>query len=88
MKQTIVKIYYTSGLHARRAAELVKLSSSFDAVIIVQKMSNTESQKADAKSIMAILTLAATFQSDLLITAEGPDEDEAIDAITEYFNQT
>ena len=65
------------GLHARAAAKLVQLANQFAARITVEK----EGELADAKSIMEVLMLAAAKDSHVVITAEGKDEDVALDEI-------
>lgn len=66
------------GLHARPAMSLVDTASGFSSDIKITK----DSQVVDAKSIMQLMMLAATKGTELQITAEGPDADNAIAAIT------
>ena len=63
------------GLHARAAAKVVSLASNFESDINLIK----GNKHADAKSIMKILMLAASKGSEILITANGKDENSAID---------
>jgi phosphocarrier protein len=65
------------GLHARAAAKLVQLANQFSARITVEK----EGELADAKSIMEVLMLAAAKDSRIVVTAEGKDEDVALEEI-------
>lgn len=65
------------GLHARPAAEFVKLSSGFDAEIHVSK----EDLEVNGKSIMGVMMLAAECGSSLRIRAEGPDAEAAVEAL-------
>ena len=65
------------GLHARAAAKLVHLASTFDSDIHV--LSNGE--EVDAKSILGVLLLAAAQGMTVVIRTSGPDEKEAMDAI-------
>ena len=75
-----VTILNSSGLHARPAAALVKLTSKFhNTKILLQK----DGLEVNAKSIMGVMTLAAEKGSKLLIIAEGNDEDEALNQIVE-----
>jgi phosphocarrier protein len=67
------------GLHARPAADLVRLASRFQSDIKLTKDDIT----VDAKSIMGVMMLAAECGSEVLVTAEGPDEAEAMAAVTE-----
>ena len=65
------------GLHARAAAKLVQLANQFSARISVEK----DGELADAKSIMEVLMLAAAKDSKIVISAEGKDEDVALEEI-------
>ena len=71
------------GLHARAAAKLVKLSSSFQSSIDIEK----EGQRVNSKSIMGVMMLAASCGSSVTVRAEGDDEQAAIDAITDLINR-
>ena len=65
------------GIHARPAAQFVKTANGFDAEITVEK----SGEEIDGKSIMGLMMLAAGHGSTLLITTEGPQEQEALDAL-------
>jgi len=65
------------GLHARPAALLVQCANKFKSKIKIVK----EGQEVDGKSIMGLMTLAASAGSSLKIIAEGEDEKEALDSI-------
>ncbi|HXE57120.1 MAG TPA: HPr family phosphocarrier protein [Gemmatimonadales bacterium] len=65
------------GLHARPAAQFVKLASSFESDIEVVK----DSLAVNGKSIMGMMMLAAEQGSTISIRAEGRDEREAVDAL-------
>ena len=69
------------GLHARAAAKLVHTASVFEAEIYV----GTEHEEVNAKSILGILTLAATKGTPLNVRADGSDETEAVRAIVQLF---
>jgi phosphocarrier protein len=69
------------GLHARAAAKLVHTASAYSAEIFV----GTENEEVNAKSILGILTLAATKGTPLTVRADGTDEAEAVRAIVELF---
>ena len=62
------------GLHARAAAKFVHVASRFKAQVRVAR----ESRVIDGKSIMGILLLAAPCGSSITISADGPDEGDAI----------
>ena len=65
------------GLHARASAKFVKLASGFDSEIQVTRDGVT----VDARSIMGLLMLGAGKGSEVGVVAEGPDAQEAIDAL-------
>jgi phosphocarrier protein len=65
------------GLHARAAARFVSVAGRFRSQIRVTRGQRT----MDGKSILGLLLLAAARGSGLTITADGPDEAEAIAAL-------
>lgn len=65
------------GIHARPAAQFVKMSSRFSADIRVEK----DGEEVDGKSIMGLMMLAAGQGSVLTIAAEGDDAEEALVAL-------
>jgi phosphocarrier protein len=65
------------GLHARAAARFVHLATRFASQIRVGR----DSKVMDGKSIMGILLLAAARGTTLTISADGPDETAAVDAL-------
>jgi len=67
------------GLHARAAARFVKLAGQFESRIAVSRGSRT----VDGKSILGLLLLAAARGREIDVTAEGPDEQAAIDAVVD-----
>jgi phosphocarrier protein HPr len=66
------------GLHARAAVKFVNLANRYGAAVKVIK-DNTE---IDGKSILGILTLAATQGSSVLLRVSGKEEEEAMAALT------
>lgn len=69
------------GLHARASAKLTEVSSEFESEISLI----FNNQKVNAKSIMGVMMLAASFGSEITVEAEGEDESEAIKKIQEIF---
>ena len=65
------------GLHARAAAKFVHLATRFTSHIRVSR----EGKTMDGKSIMGILLLAAGAGASIVITADGADETDAVDAL-------
>jgi phosphocarrier protein len=77
MTSRIVTVVNQLGIHARAAAKFVHLATRFQAQVHVAR----EARQMDGKSIMGILLLAAACGSSITISAEGPDEAAAIDAL-------
>ena len=80
VEQTVI-ISNRAGIHARPAAVLVQAAKDFKANIYIER----DTDRINAKSIMGILTLAAAYQTELKIIAEGEDEKEALEAIIHLF---
>ena len=70
MVEKRVKITNILGLHARSAAQVVKLAQPYEACVWFVK----DGIRADGKSILDLLTLAGTQDSEIVIVAEGKDE--------------
>jgi phosphocarrier protein HPr len=81
MLEDKIKIVNKLGLHARAAAQLVRLANKFKSIIKLRRTDNRGS--ADAKSILSVLTLAATMGTELSISVEGTDESAAMAAVEE-----
>ena len=73
---TIVNL---EGLHARPAARIVRLANSFAAEIELAK----DGLAVNGKSIMGVMMLAAEFGSSIVIRADGPDAEQAVQALAE-----
>jgi phosphocarrier protein len=71
------------GLHARAAAKLVHTASAFESEIYI----GTDHEEVNAKSILGILTLAATKGTTLTVRVEGDDEQAAVEAILALFEE-
>ena len=67
------------GMHARAAARFVQLAARFTAQVRVAR----DSKVMDGKSIMGILLLAAARGTTITISADGADEQAAVDALVE-----
>lgn len=65
------------GLHARPAAEFVKLANRFQAHVAVRK----DELEVNGKSIMGMMMLAAECGSALVIRAEGEDAEQAVETL-------
>jgi|UniRef100_A0A7V5XYS0 phosphotransferase system HPr (HPr) family protein len=78
-----VKLNIEIGLHARPAAEFVKIAEKFKSKIRVCK----DGIWVNGKSILSLLTLAAEKGSELIIEADGPDENEALKALKNFISK-
>lgn len=74
-----VKIVNEAGLHARPAASLVKLASKFSSEFYIHMYG----YKVNGKSILGVMTLAAEKGAELELVIDGPDEEEAAEAIVD-----
>jgi len=81
MKEEQIEVSNKLGLHARAAAKLVHTASRFESEVTI----GMNDEEVNAKSILGLLTLAATKGSRLRIRAEGRDEDAAIEAVVTLF---
>lgn len=70
-----------AGIHARPAALIAQTANKFKADISLEK----DGVRINAKSIMGIITMAAAYQTPIVIITEGSDEQEAADAIESLF---
>ena len=77
-----VTILNRAGIHARPASMIVQTAQEFDSSIWIEK----ENVKINAKSIMNILTLGAVYQTELTVSAEGEDEEEAVEELARLFD--
>ena len=77
-----IEIINKLGMHARAAAKFVKLATSFDSKIDIQK----DSRRVNAKSIMGVMMLAASKGSTITIHADGSDAEKSLDALEQLIN--
>ena len=82
LKKTIT-IGLSSGLEARPVAMLVQIASQFDSQIYVEH----NNARVNAKSIMAVMSLGVKKGNEVIITAEGEDEEEAIAEIQKVLEE-
>ena len=80
MIQRKVTICNKLGLHARASSKLAQTAAQFGSRISIGPR---EDQLVDCKSIMALMMQAAGIGSELLLVADGDDEDCAINAVDE-----
>lgn len=77
MIRRTITIVNKLGLHARAAAKLVATASPFQSSVRIQK----GEREVDGKSIMSVMLLAASKGTEVDVIVEGPDEQEALDAV-------
>lgn len=77
MIERSVRIANRNGVHARPAAEIVKLAARFKCDITIVR----DELEVNGKSIMGVMMLAAEFGSTVILRAVGPDSDAAIDQL-------
>lgn len=84
----LVRICNARGLHARAAAKFVEMAQRYDAEIRVSR----DGETVNADSIMELLMLAASKGSEIAISTEGPDAEQAADSLAGLveagFNET
>ncbi|WP_333842245.1 HPr family phosphocarrier protein [Pelomicrobium sp.] len=82
-----VEIINKLGLHARASAKLSQLASQYRSDVWLSR----DGRRVNAKSIMGVMMLAAGKGSHIVIETEGPDEEEAMQALValigDYFGE-
>ena len=81
MIQREIKVVNKLGLHARASAKLTQLASSFKSEVWLSR----NGRRVNAKSIMGVMMLAAGIGSTVALETNGPDEQEAADALEKLF---
>lgn len=83
MLKKSVRVNLKTGLHARPAALFVQEANKYLSEIFIER----EDKKVNAKSIMGIMSLAINSGSEILIIADGTDEEQAIDELSKIVNK-
>ena len=78
MLQREAEIINKLGLHARASAKLTQVAGRFQAHVWVSR----NGRRVNAKSIMGVMMLAAAMGSKVTVETDGPDEQQAMDAVT------
>lgn len=81
MNTCSVKVLNRAGIHARPASVLVQTAQKYECSVWIIK----DDVKINAKSILNILTLGAVYDTELTVSADGPDEEEAVREIAGLF---
>ncbi len=79
MTEVTVTVPNRLGIHARPAALIVRAAVEFDCDVWVE----SPADKVNAKSIMGVMTLAASGGTSIIVSAEGDEESEAVQAVVE-----
>ena len=77
MAERSVQIVNKHGLHARPAAEMVKAAARYKSDITISR----DDLEVNGKSIMGVMMLAAEYGASITLRADGPDAEEAIEAL-------
>ena len=78
-----ITINLSTGLEARPVAQLVQVASQFNSEIYVE----IGKKRVNAKSIMAVMSLGVKKGNEVIITADGADEEEAIAEIQKVLEE-
>lgn len=79
-----MKVQIKEGLQARPIAVLVQVASQYSSKIYIE----CEDKKVNAKSIMGMMTLGMPAGEEVTVSAEGEDEQVAIDEIEKFLSST
>ena len=80
MVEATIQVKHKVGLHARPASLFVQTASKFSSQIKVRNLT-ANGTLVDAKSIIMVLTLGVMRDHEILIQAQGPDEEAALSAL-------
>lgn len=78
-KEVVIK--NRAGIHARPAALIVQTAGNYSSEIFFEK----DSERINGKSILGVITLGASYNTKLKVIADGDDENDALNAIVELF---
>ena len=82
MTKKAMKIQLDGGLEARPVAMLVQIASQYDSTIYIE----AERKKVNAKSIMGMMSLGMDSGEEVVVTAEGSDEENAVIGIENFLS--
>ena len=77
-----VTIRISNGLEVRPIAMLVQVASQFDSEVHIEN----GNKKVNAKSIMGMMTLGLDAGEEIVVCANGPDEELAMEKVEEYLS--
>ncbi len=82
MIQKSIRIKLDTGLEARPVAMMVQVASQFESSVYI----NAENKKVNAKSIMGMMSLGLASGEELMVTADGRDEEAAVAEIEKFLS--
>lgn len=82
MLEKSIKPQLDGQLEARPIAMLVQVASQYDSTVYLE----TEGRKVNAKSIMGMMSLAASLGTEIRIITDGSDEEQAMAGIEAYLS--
>ena len=82
MKTCEIMITNSSGLHARPATFFIQKANFYKSTILIEK----DNRKVNAKSLLGVLSLGLAKGMTVTLTADGQDEDAAIDGLVSLIN--
>ncbi|SES69856.1 catabolite repression HPr-like protein [Salinibacillus kushneri] len=83
MVERKVTVQLSTGLQARPAAKFVQEANRFSANIFIEK----DGKRVNAKSIMGLMSLAVASGEEIVLQAEGSDEQDVIHELTTFVTQ-
>lgn len=86
MKTGTFTVKHAVGIHARPAGRFVKLAKSFDSEILLRNVTR-DSEQINAKSLVKVIKIAAAQNHEIELSIEGPDEADALAALTTFFEE-
>ena len=81
MVEKILTVRNRAGIHARTASLSAQTANKFSSEILLENLDTTE----NAKSIMGVITMAAGYNTNLTLKADGSDAADAVAAIAALF---
>ncbi|MBR7120791.1 MAG: HPr family phosphocarrier protein [Lentisphaeria bacterium] len=82
-----VRVSSPMGLHARPAAQIVHIAGKYQSDLKLRRTDGKGSD-ADCRSVLAMLMLAASKDTELELRGCGPDAAEAVNSVAEYFDRS
>jgi phosphocarrier protein len=81
MTEKILTVRNRAGIHARPAALIAQTANKYNCEVIIEK----DAVSVNAKSIMGVITMAAGYNTNLVLKTDGPDEVAAAEDLVQLF---